>query len=367
MAVDRSKSNSVRADAAKAAGRARVPRVAVLFTCIGRRVSLLRSFQEAAHKLGLQASFCGTDTSRLSPALQLCDEAFLVQPTTHGGYVEQLLSIVRRRAIRLLVPTVELDLRLLAQHKPRFERLGCRVLVSDAEVIDTCQDKRRTFGFLKKNDFGTPETMSVRTALAADRRGELAWPCFLKRWDGYASQGNAIAHNRAELRFFARRIPNAICQEFMEGSEYTCDVYIDFAMRVRCVVPRRRIEVRAGEVSKSQVAKHPRIMAQARRVVELLGAGPGVVTLQLFVTKDDEIRFTEINARFGGGAPLSIRAGADFPKWILQELTGRQPHIRFDGFTDGLVMLRYDAEVWLRESDLRGTKVPTPRRPARDA
>jgi carbamoyl-phosphate synthase large subunit len=365
--VGRSKANSAGAGAGQPGNGARVSRTAVLFTCIGRRVSLLRSFQQAARALGLPMSFLGTDTSKLSPALQLCEEAFLVEPTTHAGYVEQLLAIIRDRAVSLLVPTVDLDLRLLAQHKGRFEQLGCRVLVSDAEVIDMCQDKRRTFGFLRKHDFGTPQTMSVRTALAADRRAELTWPCFLKRWDGSASQGNAVAHNRAELLFFARRIPNAICQEFMEGTEYTCDVYIDFALRVRCVVPRRRIEVRAGEVSKSQVVKHPQIMEQARRVVELLGAGPGVVTLQLFITKDDEIRFTEVNPRFGGGAPLSIRAGADFPKWILQELTGRQPYIEFDGFTDGLLMLRYDAEVWLEESDIRGTKVATPRRSTRDA
>jgi len=246
---------------------------------------------------------------------------------------------------------------LLAAHKPQFEQLGCRVLVSDPDVIDTCQDKRRTFGFLTKNGFGTPATMSVRTALAADRRGKLRWPCFLKRWDGYASRGNAVAHSRDELRFHAKRIPNAICQEYMDGVEYTCDVYVDFALRVRCVVPRRRIEVRSGEVSKGQVAKHPQIMSQARRVVELLGAGPGVITLQLFITNNDEIRFTEINPRFGGGAPLSIQAGADFPKWILQELTGKRPRIAFDGFTDGLMMLRYDGEVWLQDSDLKGTKV----------
>ena len=98
-------------------------------------------------------------------------------------------------------------------------------------------------------------------------------------------------------------------------------------------------------------------MDQAKRVVELLGAGPGVITLQLFVTKDGSIKFTEINPRFGGGAPLSIQAGADFPKWILQELTGQRPHIGFDDFTDGLTMLRYDAEVWLQETEFKGTKV----------
>jgi len=333
------------------------PKVAVLFTCIGRRVSLLRSFQNAARKLGLDASFCGADTNRLSPALQLCDEAFLVEPTTHAKYIEQLLSIVRRRAVRLIVPTVDLDLGLLARHKPQFEELGCHVLVSDPDVIDTCQDKRRTFGFLMKNGFGTPATMSVRTALAADRRGELAWPCFLKRWDGSASRDNAVVHDPGELRFFARRIPNALCQEFIEGTEYTCDAYVDSKLSVRCIVPRRRMEVRSGEVSKGQVIKHRPIMAQAKRVVELLGAGPGVITLQLFVTKGGRIKFTEINPRFGGGAPLSIRAGADFPQWILQELTGRRPRIRFDGFTDGLMMLRYDAEVWLTDRDIRGTKV----------
>ncbi len=331
--------------------------VTVLFTCIGRRVSLLRSFQRAARKLHLPASFCGTDTSPSSPALQLCDKAFLVEPTTHARYIEQLLHLVREHAVSLLVPTVDLDLGLLARHKPRFEELGCRVLVSDPDVVDTCQDKRRTFGFLTRHGFGTPATMSVRRALAADRRGELTWPCFLKRWDGYASRDNAVVHDPGELRFYARRIPNALCQEFMEGTEYTCDAYIDFGLEVRCIVPRRRIETRAGEVSKGQVVKDPEIMGQAKRVVELLGAGPGVITLQLFVANDGRIRFTEINPRFGGGVPLSIQAGADFPKWILQELMGRRPRIGFDAFTDGLLMLRYDAEVWLRDCDLKGTKV----------
>jgi carbamoyl-phosphate synthase large subunit len=336
--------------------------VTVLFTCIGRRVSLLRSFQRAARKLRLAACLCGTDASPSSPALQLCDQAFLVEPTTHARYIDQLLYLVREHTASLLVPTVDLDLPLLARHKPQFEELGCRVLVSDPDVIDTCQDKRRTFGFLKKNGFGTPATMSVRQALAADRRGELTWPCFLKRWDGFASRDNAVVHDPAELRFYARRIPNALCQEFLEGAEYTCDAYIDFDLKVRCIVPRRRLEVRAGEVSKGQVVKDPEIMGQAKRVVELLGAGPGVITLQLFVTKDGQIRFTEINPRFGGGAPLSIRAGADFPRWILQELTGQRPRIGLDDFTDGLLMLRYDAEVWVEESDLRGTKVVAPGR-----
>jgi len=326
--------------------------VAVLFTCIGRRVSLLKAFRRAARRLKCRIRFCGTDVTMLSPALQCCDEAFLVEPTTHPRYVGQLLSIVRNRGVRLVVPTTDLDLRVLAAHRSRFERLGCRVLVSEPDVIETCQDKRLTSRFLRRCGFDGPNTLSPRAALEADRKGRLAWPCLLKPWDGSAAKGNTIARNRKELLFFAGRVPNAICQELVQGAEYTCDVYVDFERRVRCVVPRRRIEVRSGEVSKAQVVKDGRIMESAAEVVRRLGAGPGVITVQLFVTERNALKIIEVNPRFGGGAPLAIRAGADFPKWILQELSGQRPRIAFDGFEDGLVMLRYDGEVWLSKSEM---------------
>jgi carbamoyl-phosphate synthase large subunit len=314
-----------------------------LFTCIGKRVSLLESFRKAAGDLNFKARFFGTDTTELSSALQLCDQKFLVKPITHTGYIKQLLSIVKTNKVNLIVPTVDLDLKLLAGNNSKFAAMNCQVLVSSEEVINICQDKRKTYRFLNKNGFDTPATMSISTALS---KKKLDWPCFLKPWDGYASRGNAIVSNRKELLFYSKKIPNAICQEFVEGTEYTCDVYVDFNMKVRCVVPRKRIEVRAGEVSKGQVVKNSYIMDRAAKLVETLGAGPGVITLQLFLTGKNKIKFIEINPRFGGGVPLSIKAGANFPKWILQELIGKKTEIKFDGFSNNLVMLRYDSEVW---------------------
>jgi len=322
--------------------------VNILFTCIGRRVSLLNSFRRAARQLKIKVSLLGTDTNELSSALQLCDKGFLVKPITHAGYIRQILSIVKTNRVKLLIPTVDLDLKLLSQNKSKFSALGCSVLISQPEVVDICQDKRKTHRFLVKNGFDTARTLSIRSALSKQNHEEkLNWPCFIKPWDGYASRGNAVVRNREELLFFAKRIPNALCQEFIKGDEYTCDVYVDFNMKVRCIVPRKRIETRAGEVSKGQIVKQPRIMSESMRLVETLRAGPGVITLQLFLTPGDKVKFIEINPRFGGGVPLSIKAGANFPKWILQELLGEKPNIRFDGFKDNLIMLRYDSEVWL--------------------
>ena len=80
--------------------------------------------------------------------------------------------------------------------------------------------------------------------------------------------------------------------------------------------------------------------------------GPGMMTIQCFLTPADEIVFIEINARFGGGVPLSIRAGADSPRWILELLLGREPSISMDGWTDGMLMLRYDRGIFVLSEDL---------------
>jgi len=323
----------------------------------------LKSFRKAASDLGLKVRTYGTDTTDLSPALQLCDRKFLVKPVSSSGYISQILDVARANKIDLMIPTVDLDLKLLSAKKEKFTKMDCRVLISPPRVVELCQDKRKTYRFLLKNNFDTPRTMSLRTALSRKR---LTWPCFLKPCDGYASRGSAVVYNRRELLFFGRRIPNCIVQEYVDGKEYTCDVYVDFQQKVRCVVPRNRIEIRSGEVSKARIEKNTIIINEAARLVETLGAGPGVITLQLFKTASKgsgrhAVKFIEINPRFGGGVILSIKAGADFPRWILQEVASSRriggvnysypwqdnESDRFSGYKDKLTMLRYDEEVWV--------------------
>lgn len=318
----------------------------IMFPCIGRRVSLLNSFRKSAAQLKIQAHFIGTDTTELSPALQLCDRSFIVKPFDHPDYIKQVLKIVKQNSVKLLVPTIDLDLKLFAKNKEKFEKLGCCVLISPLKVIEICQDKRQTYKFLAKNGFCTPVTMSAQAAL---KNKKLKFPRFLKPWDGSASRGTAIVTNRREFEVFAKRIPNCVVQEYIDGVEYTCDVFVDFEQKVRCVVPRKRLQIRSGEVSKSQIVKDSEIMVCAAKAIQAFGAGPGVITLQLIVDKNKKIQIIEINPRFGGGVPLSIKAGANFPKWILQLIVGQKPRIKFDGFKDDLYMLRYDDEVWFEK------------------
>ncbi len=323
-------------------------RVNILFTCVGRRVALVESFRQAAEKLGVKSKIVGTDSDPLSPGLYVCDKRYVSLPIASRRYIPQLIDICRKHKIDILVPTIDTELKSLAMNKEKFADIGTFVLVSSPKVVTICQDKRQTYKFLCDNGFGSPWT----SVLEKVNKKKLTFPLFLKPWDGSASRGNAVAHTIEDVKYFGKRIPNCLVQEYLEGQEYTCDAYVDFDMKVRCVVPRKRIQVRAGEVSKAQTAKIDILMSQTKQLVETLGAGPGVITIQCFLTSKKQLKFIEINPRFGGGVPLSIQAGADFPKWIISELLGKKASIKFDGWKDGLYMLRYDQAIWCKQNRL---------------
>jgi carbamoyl-phosphate synthase large subunit len=320
----------------------------ILFTCVGRRVSLIKAFHAAAKGLKLPLVTIGADVSPLSPGLYVCDKQVVGIPVNAPGYRDHLSCVIKKHKIDLIIPTIDTELLFLSKNKSYFESYGAKVLVSENSVVGICQDKRKTYEFLRRNGFDTPKTF-----VADDVSGKnLPYPVFLKPWDGSASKGNAIVRNQAEFRQMVEKIPNCLVQEYITGQEVTCDVYVDFTGKVRTVVPRKRIEVRAGEVSKSQTFRHEQVIRECWRLVELLKAGPGVITIQCFLTQEHRVKIIEINPRFGGGVPLSIQAGANFPKWIVSELAGKSVRINQDGWDDGLYMLRYDEAIWISDNDM---------------
>ena len=320
------------------------PRVRLLFTCVGRRVELIQAFRRAGDTLSIRLEVNGADASRLSPGMHLVDKAHLVPPIASGKYIDTLVDLVRQTKIDLLIPLLDLELPVLAEAVNRFDELGCRALISSPSVVQICRDKLATYESLKAAGIDTPATWPWSDAVLRKRH---RFPYFLKPRCGSAGMGNFVVRNVEELRVFGRRVSDAIVQEFVEGVEHTLDVYTGFDGRPRCVVPRRRLEVRTGEVSKALVVKDRSLMAVGYRVAEALQECRGVVTVQCIRTSTGRTRVIEINPRFGGGVPLAVHAGADFPKWILADHLGRKPRINPLGFRGDVAMLRFDDSIFL--------------------
>ena len=65
--------------------------LAVLFTCVGRRVSLLESFRDAGDELALKIKVLGTELDDLNPALHVCDEGFIIPKVDSERYIAATL------------------------------------------------------------------------------------------------------------------------------------------------------------------------------------------------------------------------------------------------------------------------------------
>ena len=318
----------------------------ILLTSVGRRVELLKAFRQSMCRSNITGKIITADLKRSAPASFLADTAELAPRIDDPDYVEKLLDICDRHRIDLLIPLIDTELYLLSLYRQKFADRGVTLLLSSVRTNEICYSKKETGIFFEKIGVKTPKVYDL------SQNPELTFPLIVKPNTGSSSVGVYYVRDSTELNFFATYIKDAIVQELIAGDEYTIDILVDFKGNVISIVPRLRLETRAGEVSKGITVKNPALIAAAKYVVESLPGAIGCITVQCFLQSNGEIVFIEINPRFGGGYPLSYRAGADFPSWIVQSLAGENPKVAIDEWEDGLAMLRYDDAIFVKAEEL---------------
>jgi len=315
----------------------------ILFTSVGRRVALLQHFKKTFSHLDMAGRIVGVDVSPDAPALHEVDAARLICRIDDPGYIDSLITLCAREKARLLFPLIDTDLQKLAQNREKFTQAGTNAIVCDPELIDVTVNKYKTHDFFNNLGIDTPRIFE----LEQDSENDYRYPLFMKPLDGSASNDVFKINNKKELLFFRDYVKRPILQEYLAGKEFTLDMLYDLQGELRCIVPRRRIEVRAGEVSKSVIDMDPAVLEAGWALGKQLRGARGVINVQCIRTAEGRVSFIEVNPRFGGGTPLSLHAGADFPRWLLQMACGNDPGDVREAFQPGTYMLRFDDAIFL--------------------
>lgn len=305
----------------------------ILLTAIGKRVQLIEYLKK-------NCCVIGVDCGNLVSAEKFVDKFYNVPKISDPLYIETLLRICNEENVDLLIPLYEKEFTMLCEFRSKFEEQGTKILLSDVEVINIFNNKYSTYEFFTNNNINTPKSY-LKDSLPR----ELTYPLIIKPIDGMGSNNVFKVKNEKELKFFVEYVEKPIIQECIEGIEYTIDVLCDLGGRVISAVPRERIEVRSGEVSKSRTVKDCRII---NVVLDLCSKTKfiGPVTIQCIVTQNGEIKFIEVNPRFGGGVPLSFEAGVDYGKYFNLICNGKEISPIIGEFKE-ITMLRYDEAVFL--------------------
>lgn len=315
----------------------------ILFTSVGRRVELMQAFKKAAKELGLDLTIIGADISKTAPALFFCDESINICRIREPQYIPQLLAICEKEKVDCLIPTIDTDLLLLAENKEKFEAVGTRVLISAVDKVKICRDKRFTADYFISLGLKSPVPVD------AVEKYQMGYPAFIKPKDGSSSVDAYKVTNEADLKTYAARINDYIIQPFISGKEYTIDIFCDYEGNPVFITPRERLSVRAGEVMQTRICQDDVMIAEMKTLIADYKPC-GQITVQLIRDENTgENYYIEINPRFGGGAPLSIKAGADSARAVLRMLNGEKLIYEEKAARDQAIYSRFDQSICVYE------------------
>lgn len=316
----------------------------ILITSTGRRVALMKAFaQELSEVTPAGKVFAADMFPHLSPACSLADKAFTVPAVRDSMYIKKLLDICKANDIRLIIPTIDTELPILAANRDLLRENNIIPVVSESGLINIGSDKRKTHDFFRSRD------ISVAREYTKD---SLTYPFFVKPVSGSSSKDLYLIKDETYLFSHVLDNNDFMCLEYLDPSahdEFTVDCYYSLNGVLKCAVPRLRLETRGGEISKGRTVRNFLEGFIFDRLGFIDGA-MGCLTWQFFVRKSDqEVIGIEVNPRFGGGFPLSYRAGANYPSWIIQEYLMNREIPVFREWQANVLMLRYDEDLFFAE------------------
>lgn len=314
----------------------------ILITSAGQRVVLVKNFQETLNRFFPGAKIYTTDMNpRLAPAAYISDGCFEVLRVTDSQYIPQLLQLCKDNGIGMVVPTIDTELVVLAENKKLFEENGIAVSVSNLDFIKICRDKRNTGEFFENHRIRVPKLID---------KNNPTFPLFAKPYDGSLSTNLHYIKKAEDLTKEILNDPKLLFMEYIDKEiykEYTVDMYYGRDHKVKCIVPRERIKIRAGEINKGLTEKEPLTQYLYDRL-ETIDGCVGCICIQVFLNRETgDVVGIEINPRFGGGYPQTYAAGANYPELLIREYFLDEKIEYFDGWKNHQLMLRYDDAVYV--------------------
>lgn len=306
--------------------------VNILLTAVGRRDYLIDYFKNIdEYNCRLIVANSVQDTT----AMWKADKAYLTSPIKSNQYLPELLEICKKENIHFVISLFDLDTLFLAKHRSDFSALGVHLIVSDAEVVETCLDKWKMMGFLNAHNIKTPKVYrDIKTVVDLIEKEQLNFPLVLKPQWGQGSMATEVVYNMKELlgayEFLSSKVQRTsishvefldyenqlLIQEFISGEEYGVDCINDLKGCHQANIVKRKSAMRAGETDGAITVKNELISKVAADLAGNL-RHISIIDIDIIMNGNDAF-IIDINPRFGGGYPFSHSAGANLPKAILQ-------------------------------------------------
>lgn len=317
----------------------------ILILSAGTRNKIVQYFKK---EVGGEGRVIATDCSNLAPAVYEADAFYLVPRISAPEYLEVILDICRKEKIDGVFSLIDPELSLLAKERDRFLAIGTTPIVSPYELVEKCFDKYRMYQLLCEMGIPTGRCyVDKEEFYRGIDNGEISYPVFVKPVRGSASININKVYGRREIEVLFDMYEDLMIQEYMDGTEYGADVYIDMlSHKCTSVFVKEKIKMRAGETDKSVSVKDAALISMIQEFVEKCGFC-GMIDMDIFKI-DETFYISEVNPRFGGGYPHAYACGVNMPAQLLRNLRGEANENTVGSYKTGICMMKYN-EIAIRD------------------
>lgn len=252
---------------------------------------------------------------------------------TDPGVVDDILRVVIEHEARIILPFVDGAIAVAARCKERMPDLFVPAI--DPDTATRMFDKKLAAKAFEEAGIPIPTTYKIIDA---------EMPVIAKPRFGTSSRGIHVFNDIEDLMHLTD-ISEYLLQQFIEEKrEYTVDCYVSREGKILVTVPRERLEIMGGEVTRTITRRISQLEEMSRDIIKKFDLR-GPVTLQfLYDIARNRFLLMEVNPRLGGGVVCSIFAGAPITDYILQEALGI-PVRECTDWADNTLMARYQKET----------------------
>lgn len=298
-----------------------------------KRVSIAKMFLREAEKSGIELKLYSWELQPVVPIAEVA-EIHVGRRCDDPKLLDELHSFCLEKNIDVMIPFIDPAIGVVAKYRDSFG--GIFAPLGSIESVEGMFDKAVAANLFENAELPIPKTYTLANH---------SFPLIAKPRFGSASQGIKVIRSEEELAEIAPNISDYLLQEYVENrQEITVDCYVSQGGKVIAAVPRLRVAVIGGEVSRTITIDSPEVVQLSNLTLKKLNLR-GAITLQfIHDLTTGRMLLMEINPRLGGGVVCSIHAGANMPQYILNEALGKNITPCKDTLI-GLEITRYQQEV----------------------
>ncbi len=313
----------------------------ILILDAGWRIAttITRSLGRAGLRVALAESTTQYSAGHKPPAFssRYCARAVDLPDYTNdpAPFIDAILAFVREHSVKVVLPTADSSIVLLAPHRERFAELGCTVAVAPDAALEIANDKTRTLEVADK--LGIPYPKSVAVTGVEDLRAaeaQFGYPMVIKPTMSWTSQGaervapveamNEAEGLKATNRFLATGC-EVIAQQLATGRRESISLFIaNGEMLAYCGCTAHRTTPPLGGVSamRESIPVTKQLLDMSVNLATAIGM-EGACEVEYRQDARGNSLLMEINPRLAGTLENAMHSGVNLPLMAWQLATGQ--------------------------------------------